>query len=89
MKKDLTDYREQEFKTPKQESNDERALAPARTDKEKTTKEKSENLKQRVMDLEQMNQDLEYDIKDTEAQDFATLHKMESMNEEISDLKET
>ena len=36
-----------------------------------------------------MNQDLEYDIKDTEAQDFATLHKMESMNEEISDLKET
>ena len=38
MKKDLTDYREQEFKTPRQESNDERALASARTDKEKLRK---------------------------------------------------
>lgn len=34
-KKDLKDYHEQEFKIPKQESNDEIASASATTDKEK------------------------------------------------------
>lgn len=40
------------------------------------------------MDLEQVNQDLEFDIKDIEEQYFAILRKMESMNKEISHLKE-
>ena len=82
-----------DFQLPKEESNDQRALASASTEKEKKLakelheeKQKSKTLKRQIADLEKVNHEVESNFNKIETQYFGFLNKMHNMNEEMAKL---